>query len=94
MNAKGKGSRAEHRTMRVLEAAGYSCTRAAASLGMWDVIAIGPGDVRLCQVKAGKRPYCSPLEREGLELFKVPHSVRKELWLWKDHARAPVIEVL
>jgi len=90
-----KGSRAEHKTIRVLEAAGYCCTRAAGSLGAWDVIAIGPGDVRLVQVKSGKAPYCSPAEREGLELFQVPPTgVRKELWRWRDWARAPEIEVV
>jgi hypothetical protein len=30
MNRKTKGTRNEHRTMRLLEAAGYACTRAAA----------------------------------------------------------------
>jgi hypothetical protein len=52
MNTKRKGTRAEHRAMRILEAAGYVCTRAGASLGLFDVIAIGPNDVRLLQVKA------------------------------------------
>ena len=94
MNAKAKGTRAEHRTMRVLEAAGYRCTRAAASLGEWDVIAIGPGDVRLVQVKCGLKPWCSPAEREVLELFAVGPGVRKELWFWTDHHRTPRIEVL
>ena len=32
MNAKAKGTRNEHRSMAVLEAAGYRCTRSAASL--------------------------------------------------------------
>ena len=32
MNAKAKGTRNEHRSMRLLEAAGYAVTRAAASL--------------------------------------------------------------
>ena len=41
MNAKAKGTRNEHRSMRLLEAAGYRCTRSAASLGEWDIIGIG-----------------------------------------------------
>jgi hypothetical protein len=32
-NCKAKGSRNERRSIRLLEAAGYACTRAAASLG-------------------------------------------------------------
>ena len=49
MNHKAKGSRAERRAIRILEAAGYLCTKAGGSLGLFDVIAIGPCDVRcLC----------------------------------------------
>ena len=33
MNAKRKGTRNEHRSIEILEAAGYRCIRAAASLG-------------------------------------------------------------
>jgi hypothetical protein len=35
MNAKRKGTRNEHRSMLLLEATGYRCTRAAASLGAY-----------------------------------------------------------
>jgi Holliday junction resolvase len=41
MNTAGKGARNERRSMALLEAAGYQCTRAAASLGAWDIIGIG-----------------------------------------------------
>ena len=34
MNAKRKGSHNQHRTMAILEAAGYACTRSSASLGL------------------------------------------------------------
>jgi Holliday junction resolvase len=44
MNAKAKGTRNEHRSMRLLEAAGYRCTRSAASLGEWDIVGIGSRD--------------------------------------------------
>jgi len=47
MNAKAKGNRNEHRTMHLLEAAGYSCTRAAASLGAFDIIGVCSTDVVL-----------------------------------------------
>jgi hypothetical protein len=47
MNAKRKGTAREHRSIAVLEAAGYRCTRAAASLGAWDVIGVGSTDVVL-----------------------------------------------
>ena len=47
MNAKAKGTRNEHRSIRLLEAAGYRCTRAAASPGAWDVLGVSATDVVL-----------------------------------------------
>lgn len=48
MNAKG--SRKERRTITMLEAAGYVCMKAGASLGVFDVIGIGSQDIVLVQV--------------------------------------------
>jgi Holliday junction resolvase len=56
VNAKAKGTRNEHRSMRLREAAGYSVTRAAASLGAWDLVAISAKDVALVQVKTRDWP--------------------------------------
>lgn len=92
--SKQKGSRAERKAIRILEAAGYCCTKAGGSLGVFDVIALGPKDVRCVQVKAGQRPWLSPAEREAIELVCVPANVSKELWKFHDYARQPVIEVL
>jgi len=50
---KAKGSRAERKAIRLLEADGYCCTKGGGSLGVFDIIAIGPADVRAIQVKAG-----------------------------------------
>jgi len=93
MNTKAKGTRAEHRCMRHLEAVGYVCTRASASLGIFDVIGIGPQDVRLIQVKAGTARLSVP-DREAIKALKVASSVSKELWRYPDRARTPLIEVL
>jgi Holliday junction resolvase len=49
MKAKRKGTRNEHRTIRLLEAAGYSCTRSGGSLGVFDVVALAP--LTLCLFK-------------------------------------------
>lgn len=87
MNAKRKGTRNEHRSMRLLEAAGYAVTRAAASLGVWDIIAIGPVDVVLVQVKTNAWP--GSVEMEALELFKAPPNARKLVHRWRDRQRLP-----
>ncbi len=92
MNAKRKGTRNEHRAMKILESAGYSCTRAAASLGLFDVIAIGRQGVRLVQVKSNRD--ASPIEREAITLFETPAGVSKEIWIFKDYAREPIIRNL
>jgi Holliday junction resolvase len=92
MNAKRKGTRAEHRAMRILEAAGYVCTRASASLGLFDVIAVGPADVRLIQVKAGTK-YLSAIEREQIGALVVPANVSRECWRFPDRCALPTIEV-
>jgi Holliday junction resolvase len=49
MNANAKGTRNEHRSMRLLEAAGYAVTRAAASLDAWDLSA--PARRTSCSVR-------------------------------------------
>ena len=56
VNAKAKGTRNEHCSIRLLEAAGYACTRAAASLGAWDIIGVGSTDFALVQVKTRDWP--------------------------------------
>jgi Holliday junction resolvase len=93
MNGKRKGARAEHRAIKLLEAAGYLCTRAGASLGVFDVLALGPHDVKAIQVKSGTR-YCSAIEREQLHLVQVPSNVSKEIWRFPDRCRTPLIERL
>jgi Holliday junction resolvase len=93
MNHKAKGSRAEHKAIRILELAGYAVCRSGASLGVFDVVAIGANDVRCIQVKSGGK-YCSAVEREQLQLLVVPPFVSKEIWRFPDRCRAPLIERL
>lgn len=87
MNAKRKGTRNEHRSMQLLEASGYAVTRAAASLGVWDLIAIGPTDIVLVQVKTNAWP--GSVEMETLTLFKAPPNARKLVHRWRDRCRLP-----
>jgi Holliday junction resolvase len=92
MNRKGKGTRNEHRTMRLLEAAGYACTRAAASLGAWDIIGIGSTDVVLVQVKT--RDWPGAVEMETLRTFLSPPTARKLIHRWRDRQRFPDVKEL
>jgi len=89
MNPKAKGTRNEHRSMAVLEAAGYRCTRSAGSLGEWDVIGISGRDVVLVQIKT--RDWPGAVEMEQLKMFVAPPNVRKLIHRWTD--RRPLPEV-
>ena len=92
MNCAAKGSRAEHRSMAVLEACGYRCTRSAASLGAWDIIGVGSRDVVLCQVKT--RDWPGSVEMEALREFVAPLSCRKLIHRWRHRQRLPDVKEL
>lgn len=92
VNAKAKGSRNERRTMRLLEAAGYACTRAAASLGVFDVIGIGAIDIVLVQVKSTAWPGTAEIEQ--MKLFRAPPNCRKIIHRWKDRVQLPDVKEL
>ncbi|MGE0128068.1 MAG: hypothetical protein AB7U82_08310 [Blastocatellales bacterium] len=87
MNAKAKGNRNEHKTIKLLEAAGYACTRAAASLGVFDVIAISATDVLLVQVKSNEWPRS--VEMEQIRDFPAPSNARKLVHRWRDRQALP-----
>lgn len=92
MNAKRKGTRNEHRSKALFEAAGYAVCRAAASLGVWDLIGVSATDVVLVQVKSNRPP--APAERETLAAFPCPANCKRVVHVWKDRARVPVVTVL
>lgn len=87
MNSKRKGTKNEHRSMSLLEATGYRCTRAAASLGAWDIIGISATDVILLQVKT--RDWPGSAEMETLHDFPCPPHCRKLVHRWRDRQRMP-----
>lgn len=92
MNAKLKGTRNEHRSMQLLEAEGYQCTRAAASLGTWDIIGVGSTDIVLCQVKTNAWP--GTVEMEAMKQFSTPPNARKLVHRWRDRQRLPDVREL
>lgn len=86
-NAKAKGSRNERRSIRLLEGQGYTCTKAAGSLGLWDIIGIGTIDFVLVQVKSNAWP--GSVEMEALRAFLAPPNARKVVHRWRDRQRLP-----
>ena len=92
MNSAAKGSRAEHRSMAVLESSGYRCTRSAASRGCWDIVGISAADVVLVQVKCTNWP--GSVEMEALREFVAPLGVRKLIHRWRARMRLPDVKVV
>jgi Holliday junction resolvase len=92
MNCGAKGRRNEWRSRRLLEAAGYQVTRAAGSLGSWDLVAISTTDVVLVQVKSNRPP--SPAEREALAGFAGPPNCKRLIHVWRDRERLPRVTEL
>jgi uncharacterized protein with GYD domain len=78
--------------MRILEAAGYRCTRSAASLGEWDIVAIGANDVVLVQCKT--RDWPGSVEMAVLREFVTPQFVRKLVHRWRDGCSTPDVREL
>lgn len=90
-NPKAKGARRERQVVKFLESVGYYCVKTGGSLGMWDVLAFNKLGMRLIQVKSN---WCSPAEREQLSLFDAPTFCTRELWVFKDYKREPIINIL
>lgn len=92
MNCKAKGSRNERRSIQLLEAAGYRCTKSGASLGAWDIIGIGSTDIVLCQVKT--RDWPGAAEMETLRAFAAPGNCKRLVHRWRDRQRLPDVKEL
>ena len=92
MNTAAKGARNEHRSVAILEAAGYNCTRSAASKGAWDVIGVSSTDFVLVQCKSNRWP--SAIELEEMKLFPAPTNARKIIHLWRDRQHRPDVREL
>lgn len=89
MSAKRKGNRNEYKTIKLLESYGCKCTRAAASLGEWDIIGISASKVYLVQVKSNRWP--SAAQMQALKDFPAPEYVIKLVHRWDDYKREPKV---
>ena len=91
-NPKRKGTRNERRSRVLLEAAGYRVTRAAGSMGEWDLVCIGSTDFVLCQVKT--RDWPGRLEMLALQEFPAPGNAKKLVHRWGPRKRLPDVREL
>ena len=93
-NAGKKGAAGEYRAMRMLEALGFTCLRSAGSHSPIDILAFDSVSVRAIQVKTGDHAWCSPAEREALKLLPLPACASREVWVFKNYSRQPLITKL
>jgi Archaeal holliday junction resolvase (hjc) len=92
LRAKKKGARRERQAMVQLESAGYYVVRSGGSLGLFDLVAIGPSSVKLIQCKSNRKPGAR--ERAALAAFPVFPYCTREIWIFHDKTWEPVIEVV
>lgn len=90
MNPKRKGTRNEHRSIKLLESLGYHCIRSAGSLGPFDVVAYNDVGVIFIQCKSNAFP--GPLEMEQLKEEHIPPNCVKLIHRWNDHATKPIVQ--
>jgi len=86
------GRRTEQRSVKLLEADGYVCTRSAGSRGTWDIIGIRSTDVVLVQVKTRRWPKSQELRRLGQ--FQCPKGVRRIIHRWRAGQMEPDVRVV
>jgi hypothetical protein len=89
MDNKAKGNRRERMTRDFLERLGYSVVKAGGSLGLFDLIAVGPLDVLLIQVKSNRWPR--PAEMRAMAELRAPAFpiVKKVVYRWDDRKATP-----
>ena len=93
MSTTSKGAAAERKARKILEAAGYTVIRSAASKGPADLAAFNGHGFRLIQVKRGTA-RASVVERETLQNLIRPDNATVEVWRFPKYAREPIIEWL
>lgn len=89
MNVAHKGRRAEYKSIRILEDAGYQCIRSAASKGVFDLVAVKSDDIIFCQVKSGRWP--GRAEMDAIANFEMPPNCRRIIHRWRDGQADPDI---
>lgn len=92
---KAKGARRERQARDILITKGYLVTKAGGSLGAFDLVAIGPDDDRLVQVKSNRPPGRQEMAILKDLAAKFTRAWRKiELWIFRDGSKVPEVRVL
>ena len=90
MNAKAKGTRNEHRSIKLYEDLGYSTMRSARSAGVFDFHAWNAFHGVYVQVKTGRWPGTS--EMDILREEHIPPGCQKIVHRWMPHRHRPDVK--
>ena len=88
INAKQKGARRERQCRKTMEEAGWWVMKAGGSLGLFDIVALGPMSILLIQVKSNRPP--GKKEMQALEEFRAPAYAVKQVWIYKDGGKVEI----
>ena len=100
MNCKAKGRRREYQARDILDGDGFAVTRAAGSLGVWDLVGIRRDSepdsylpvVRLVQVKSARWPRSAEWETLRADAGRYDRAfVFCEVWRFRDGETEPEI---
>jgi hypothetical protein len=101
MSARTKGRRSEMKAKEILEAAGYEVeltkmpskfSKQQDLFGLWDIMAKNDVSIRFIQVKTNRMIY--GMDLEPYKLWKVPVCCTKEVWVFYDREKEPLIKIL
>lgn len=93
---KMRGTSKERAVKILLEKAGYTCIRAASSMGLWDVHGVDGTHHRLVQVKWTKLDGNTWKDKNCRLLIdlRVPPNTSKEVWVFRYSQGEPEIHFL
>ena len=94
MTQYARGRRKEWEVCKRLRAEGYTVVRSAGSRGLWDVMAIGQGAIRLIQVKYAKKKGWWDANCQTFLELAVPEAVTKEVWLFTKGNSTPFVRTI
>ena len=101
VNTRQKGRRNETRARDAMLAMGYQVQMTAMPskwstqndlFGLWDLIAINADTIRFVQVKTNQT--APPAWRKEASAWQCPNNCTKEIWIYKDRIKEPIIKLL
>ena len=107
-NTKQKGRNNELKALELLQGTGYEVIIVPRSkpkvkssnpaltehdfFGLWDLIAVKHNEIRFVQVKSNRMIYGVALEE--YQEWSCPDFCTKEIWIFRDRVKDPIIKVL